>query len=81
MATKQKKKSGFPPPPPPADTPIIVTGGGSIDVDLPTNFKGQGIGSKGNKFKHGIGTLQSLQIDGGTPIPLKPTSTITINCK
>jgi hypothetical protein len=74
--------------PTPGDPPIIVQGGGSVNVIVPPNFSEQATsayqqtaGGNGKDFKNDNVNLISLQIDGGTPIPLDKNATITINYK
>jgi hypothetical protein len=70
------------------DPPIIVQGGGSVNIIVPPSFSEQTVssylqagGGNGKDFKNGNVHLISLQIDGGTPIPLNKNAKITINYK
>lgn len=55
--------------------PIVISGGGSVRMKFrPSQFKDHGSGN----WKNDDANLSSLSIDGGTPIPLSPTSEITI---
>jgi hypothetical protein len=54
--------------------PIVISGGGSVHMKMKSGqFKGSG-----GSWKNALANLSSLSIDGGTPIPLRPTSIITI---
>lgn len=58
-----------------ANEPIIVAGGGSASLKFnKSQFK-----DKGSHFKNDAANIVSVSIDGGTPIPLSPTSTVQIN--
>ncbi|HYG08971.1 MAG TPA: hypothetical protein VD835_03250 [Pyrinomonadaceae bacterium] len=61
------------------DPPIIVQGGSSVNIVVPPNFNQQTGDSK--DFKNDNVNLISLQIDGGTPIPLNKNAKITITYK
>lgn len=61
-----------------SDPPIVIQGGGSVDMDVPSKFKEKSSGSKGKRFKHDIGNLVSIVIDGKTT-PLNKNSRIEIN--
>lgn len=63
-----------------ADPPIIVSGGGSVNLDLPTQYKEKGKDSKYTKYKSETGNLASIEIDGKS-YPLTPTSKIVIRFK
>jgi hypothetical protein len=54
--------------------PIVISGGGSVKLKMNLKFKSHGSGS----WKNDEANLSSLSIDGGPPIPLTPTSVITI---
>jgi hypothetical protein len=54
--------------------PIVISGGGSVSLKINGRFKDHGPGS----WKNSDANLVSLSIDGGSPIPLAPTSKITI---
>jgi hypothetical protein len=57
--------------------PIVISGGGSVSVKMKVkagHFQDRGSGN----WKHDTANLSSLSVDGGTPIPLSPTSVITI---
>lgn len=62
-----------------ADPPIIIQGGGSVDLDLPVQYKEKSKDSKYKKYKSDTGNLASIQIDGGKPISLNKKSKIIIN--
>jgi hypothetical protein len=59
-----------------SDPPIIVHGG-SVRVDVPAGFIDEG----GKKFKNDKVTLDTLQINEDTPIPLNKGDRITITYK
>jgi hypothetical protein len=54
--------------------PIVISGGGSVQMKMKY---GQFKGKDGN-WKNDLANLSSISIDGGPPIPLSPTSVITI---
>jgi hypothetical protein len=54
--------------------PIVISGGGSVNLKMNGRFKDHGPGS----WKNDDANLVSLSIDGRPPIPLAPTSKITI---
>lgn len=62
------------------DPPIIVSGGGSVELDLPIQYKEKSKDSKYKKYKSDTGNLASIEIDGKS-YPLTPTSKIVINFK
>jgi len=62
------------------DRPIIVQGGGSVNLDLPPQFKENGNDPNGRKFRSEK-NLATIQIDGGKPIPLNENSEIIIRFK
>jgi hypothetical protein len=62
------------------DPPIVVQGGGSVNLDLPPQFKENGNNPNGKKFRSEK-NLASIEIDGGKPIPLNENSRIVIRFK
>ena len=63
-----------------SDPPIIIQGGGSVELDLPVQYKEKSKDSKYKKYKSDTGNLASIEIDGQS-YSLTPKSRIVINFK
>lgn len=66
----------------PGEVPIIVQGGGSVGLDLPTEFEEENNpGKKGGKFKNRNQDVLRIEVDGKpVQVEVKKNSKIVIWC-